>query len=56
MNFEKLAVKLLEDGHLTLADLVLDLKLAGVKYNELFGFNPEILVLKKLQQELKEAQ
>lgn len=52
MNMKQLAVKLLEQGYLTLADLALDLDQAGVKYEDLFSFKPEIEVLKKLQEEL----
>jgi hypothetical protein len=52
MNMKQLVVKLLDSGHLSLADLVLDLDNVGVKYNDLFGFKPEIEVLEKLQEEL----
>lgn len=55
MDFRKLAAKLLEDGYLTLADLALDLSAAGVKYNELFGFKPEIEVLRKMEKEIADA-
>ena len=56
MDFRKLAAKLLEQGHLSLADLALDLSTAGVKYNELFGFKPEIEVLRKMEKELADVQ
>lgn len=52
MNMKQLAAKLLEQGYLTLADLALDLDRAGVKYEELFDFKPEIEVLKKIEEEL----
>lgn len=52
MTMKQLAARLLENGQLTLADLALDLDKAGVKYNELFGFKPEVDVLKQIEKEM----
>jgi hypothetical protein len=55
MSFKKLVVKLLEDGHLTLADLALDIEKSGASYEDIFGFKNEVEVLRKLEKEIQHA-
>lgn len=53
MNFKKLVAKLLEEGQLTLADLVLDLEATGLSYKDVFGFKPEVDTLVKIKKDLE---
>lgn len=55
-SMNKLAAKLLAEGDLTMADLVLDLAAAGVKYEELFKTIPVRTVLARMQKDLADAQ